>query len=162
MARGKTSRKIDVPSRVSPSHTTEWNGQGFEKIIRDLAWLPLRFPGHAEGRKGSVCLENKCVPICPLPLWVSVSSFGKKCKISFSWVLTGGSNGKESACNSGDLGLIPGWGRSLGAGNSNPLHYSCLENSVDTGAWQATVILIGPRSQADQTELRLGKVDTQT
>ena len=40
----------------------------------------------------------------------------------------GGSDGKESACNMGDLGLIPGWGRSPGRGNVNPLQYSCLEN----------------------------------
>ena len=47
--------------------------------------------------------------------------------------------GKESACNSGDPGLIPGLGRSPGEGNVNPLQYSCLENSMDRGAWQATV-----------------------
>ena len=50
-----------------------------------------------------------------------------------------GSDGKESACNVGDLGLIPGSGRSSGEGNVNPLHYSCLENPMDGGAWQATV-----------------------
>ena len=43
-------------------------------------------------------------------------------------LLPGGSGGKESACNSGDLGSIPGLGRSLGEGNGNPLQYSCLEN----------------------------------
>ena len=47
--------------------------------------------------------------------------------------------GKESACSAGDLGLIPGLGRSPGEGNSNPLRYSCLENPVDRDAWQATV-----------------------
>ena len=51
----------------------------------------------------------------------------------------GDSDGKESACNAGDLGLIPGSGRSLGEGNGNPLQYSCLENPMDRGAWQATV-----------------------
>ena len=54
-----------------------------------------------------------------------------------------GSDGKESACNSfslqGDLGLIPRLGRSPGEGNGNPLQYSCLENSMDGGTWQATV-----------------------
>ena len=49
------------------------------------------------------------------------------------------SNGKESACNVRDLGLIPGLGRSPGESNGNPLHYSCLENSMDRGAWEATV-----------------------
>ena len=47
--------------------------------------------------------------------------------------------GKESACNAGDLGLIPGSGRSPGEGNGNPLQYLCLENPIDRGAWQATV-----------------------
>ena len=46
-----------------------------------------------------------------------------------------GSAGKESACNAGDLGSIPGLGRSPGEGHSNPLQYSCLENPMDRGAW---------------------------
>ena len=50
----------------------------------------------------------------------------------------GGSDGKESTCNEGDLGSSPGLGRSPGDWNSYPLQY-CLENSVDRGAWQATV-----------------------
>ena len=51
----------------------------------------------------------------------------------------GDSDGKESACNTGDLGLITGLGRSPGEGNGNPLQHSCLENSMDRGAWWATV-----------------------
>ena len=51
----------------------------------------------------------------------------------------GGSDGKASVYNVGDLGSIPGSGRSPGEGNGNPLQYPCLENSVDRGAWQATV-----------------------
>ena len=47
--------------------------------------------------------------------------------------------GKESACNAGDPGSIPGLGRSPGEGNGNPLQYSCLENLMDRGAWWATV-----------------------
>ena len=50
-----------------------------------------------------------------------------------------GSDGKESACNAGDLGLIPESGRSLGEGNGSSLQYSCLENSMDRGALWATV-----------------------
>ena len=49
--------------------------------------------------------------------------------------LPGGSDGKESTCNAGKLGLIPGLGRSPGEGNGYPLQYSCLENSMDRGAW---------------------------
>ena len=51
----------------------------------------------------------------------------------------GGSDGKASACNVGDLGSIPGLGRSPGEGNGYPLQYSGLENSTDRGAWPATV-----------------------
>jgi len=48
----------------------------------------------------------------------------------------GDSDGKESACNAGDLGSIPGSGRSHGEGNVNPLQYSCQENPMDRNAWQ--------------------------
>ena len=51
----------------------------------------------------------------------------------------GGSDSKESACNAGDPGSIPGSGRSPGEGNSNPLQYSCLGNFMDRGAWRATI-----------------------
>ena len=51
----------------------------------------------------------------------------------------GGSEGKESACNVGDLCSIPGLGRSPGEGNGNPHQYSCLENPMDSRAWWATV-----------------------
>ena len=51
----------------------------------------------------------------------------------------GDSDGKASACSVGDLGLIPGSGRSPGEGNGNPLLYSCLENPMDREAWEATV-----------------------
>ena len=63
-----------------------------------------------------------------------------------NWALTlfalgflGGSDSKESTCKAGDMGLIPGLGRSPGEGNGNPLQYSCPENSMDRGAWRATV-----------------------
>ena len=51
----------------------------------------------------------------------------------------GGSEVKASACDAGDLGLIPGLGRSPGEGNGNPLQYSCLENPMERGTWWAIV-----------------------
>ena len=54
----------------------------------------------------------------------------------------GGSDGKVSACNVGDLGLIPGLGRSPRGGHGNPLQYSCLENSMDRETWQTSVHMI--------------------
>ena len=53
--------------------------------------------------------------------------------------LPGSSEGKESACNTGDLDSILGLGRSPGEGNDYPLQYFCLENPMDRGTWQATV-----------------------
>ena len=67
--------------------------------------------------------------ICVLPKWLS---------------------GKESACQAEDEGSIPGSGRSPREGNGNPLQYSCLENSTDRGAWQATVH--GDLKESDMTE----------
>ena len=77
-------------------------------------------------------------------------TFAQLVSVTFWWFLryfkpsTGmrlpcGSEGKASACSAGDLGSIPGSGRSPGEGNGNPLQYSCLENPMDRGAWRATV-----------------------
>ena len=51
-----------------------------------------------------------------------------------------GSSSKESSCNAGDTGLIPGSGRSPGEGNGNPFQYSCPENPMNRGTWRATVL----------------------
>ena len=48
-------------------------------------------------------------------------------------------SGKESACSEGEMGAIPGLGRSCGGGNGSPLQYSCLGNHMDREVWQATV-----------------------
>ena len=63
----------------------------------------------------------------------------------------GGSEGKASACNAGDQGLIHELGRSPGEGNGNPLQYSCLENPMDGGAWWATYSPWGC-TESDTTE----------
>ena len=67
----------------------------------------------------------------PFPLLTSLQAL---------WNFLGGSNDKVSACSAGDPGSIPGWGRSLGEGNGNPLQYSCLENPMDEepGGLQST------------------------
>jgi len=64
----------------------------------------------------------------------------------YNSLIPGGSDGKLSACNAGDPGLIPGSGRSSGEGNGNPLQYSCLENLMD-GAWSPW-----GRKESDTTE----------
>ena len=70
-------------------------------------------------------------------IWVQRPN--NKNQFSLNYGLCCSSNGKGSACNARDLGLIPGLGRSPGEGNGNPLQYSGLENPMDRGAWQAAV-----------------------
>ena len=70
-----------------------------------------------------------CLPSCrSLPLFEKISLY-----------FPGGSDSKVSAYNAGDLGSVPGSGRSPGEGNGKPLRYFCLENPMDGGAWEATV-----------------------
>ena len=72
---------------------------------------------------------TECLPILPRAVMSSWFWF-------LIWLLTpGGSDGKASACSAGDLGSVPGSGRSPGEGNDNPLQYSCLENPMDGGTW---------------------------
>ena len=64
--------------------------------------------------------------------------------------IPGGSDGKEYACSAGELSLIPESVRSPGEGNAYPLQYSCLENFMDRGAWQAAID--GGHKELDMTE----------
>ena len=67
------------------------------------------------------------------------------CDPTIEWGVPGGSDGKESTCNVGDPGLIPGLGRFPGGGHGSPLQYSCLENSMDC-------IVYGGLKESDMTE----------
>ena len=86
-----------------------------ESFERDFPGGPTVKPLHSQGRKSD-----------------SVPGQG-------SGGFLGGSDGKESACNVGDLGSTPGWGRSLGGRHGNPLQYPCLDNPMDRGVSWATV-----------------------
>ena len=70
---------------------------------------------------------------------------------TFSLGFPHGSDGRESACNAGDLGSIPELERSPGEGNGNPLQYSCLENPMDRGAWWATVHGVAKTGLSEKT-----------
>ena len=70
----------------------------------------------------------------------------------------GGSDGKESACNAGDLGSIPGSGRSPGEGNGNMLQYSCLQNSMDRGVWWSTVHAVAESDTTERLTLSLSEL----
>ena len=84
-------------------------------------------------------------------LWCGGSSLGAvPWGVHTTGAFPGGSDGKESACKPGDVGSIPGSGRPPGEGNGYPLQYSCLENPMDRGAWQAAVH--GVAKELDTTE----------
>ena len=78
--------------------------------------------------------------MCP-SLWLRALKwvFSNEDSYKDLWGFPGGSNGKESACNAEDPGLIAGLGRSPGVENGNSLQYTCLGNHTDRGAWWATV-----------------------
>ena len=91
----------------------------------------------------NVILKNKYLTTFPLPEKFqtgenifslrNISSIDTL-SVYINWGFPGGSDGKASACNVGDPGLIPGLGRSPGEGNGNPPQHSCLENPMDGGA----------------------------
>ena len=103
-------------------------------------WALLR---EQEGKIPFQMIRGQCflwIPLCSLKHTILCLLYVKG-HFTPTMVLQGfpsGSDSKESACNAGDPGLIPGSGRSPGEGNGYPLQYSCLENPMDRGAWWAT------------------------
>ena len=79
-----------------------------------------------------ICNDAAFFRLCTLRIFIIEN-------LCFNKGFPSGSDGKESSCNAGDLGLIPGLGKSPGEGNGNPLQYSCLENPMDRGASRATL-----------------------
>ena len=116
----------------------------FQRQYRDneCGWVPTNL--HLQKQKIGWTWPSGC---CLPALFHSVSLCSKlsvryHSAVRFYWELlgfAGGSDGKGTACNAGDLGSNPGLERSLGEGNGNPLQCSCLEDSMDGGAWWATV-----------------------
>ena len=102
-----------------------------------------RLPRWLSGEK-STCQAGDGGSIWAHTLWrVRATEPSHSCTgfytLQLELIFPGGSVSKESACDAGDLGLILGLGRSPGEGHDSPLQYSCLENSMNKGAWQATV-----------------------
>ena len=140
------------PQRLHPSFRVDPRGQGSGK--RRSLWA--EFPNSGlkaqagslpsdPGAAGPVlsnslsfcrCEGKSSVSCCPWDLRCPIE---KKLHFHKRYGFPGGSEVKASACNVGDLGSIPGLGRSPGEGNGNPLQYPCLENLMDRGAWWAAV-----------------------
>ena len=106
----------------------------FSSFWKDTA-LCAHLPRHALGGSEIWC------PSCHLPAGVPGHLVCASFSLSTKWEscgsqgFPGGSDSEESACNAGDLGSVPGSGRSPGEGNGNLLQYSCLGNPMDGGAW---------------------------
>ena len=122
-------------------------GKEYAQNSRDLGLIPVlgrspgegnRYPLQYSGLENSMnCIVHGVIKgRTPLSDFHFTSSYYH---CYFFCSVPGGSDGKESACNAGDVGSIPGLGRSPGGGNGNPVQYSCLGNLMDRGAWQATV-----------------------
>ena len=127
----KMSTQPLVPSWIPPAES-RLQPQPMIKLLLNghgFGWTP----GDGDGQRGLACCGS----------WGHKESDTTErlnwTELIYYLDFPGGSDGKESACNSGDLGPIPGLGRSPGEGNGNPYQYSCLENPMDREAWQATV-----------------------
>ena len=75
-----------------------------------------------------------------------------------TWDFPGGSDSKESACNAGDMSLIPGSGRSPGEGNGNPLQYSYLENSMDRGNFLEKIFIRKEKNFSESPSLTVTQI----
>ena len=118
---------VDVPQIVSCSPMEDHLGcYQFGAIMLEQVFVQVLYRFLSKYKSNVFNLWNKCVGVQVLDHTVVISA---------SLV----TQPAESACSAGDMGPIPGLGRSPGGGLGNPLQYSCLENPVDRGTWQATV-----------------------
>ena len=119
----------------------------FLEVLLTVKASVLREQGVLAANEASVFLSGIKVKNHKTIRWASPAGFSRASPAGFSSIyplttlksLSCSSNGKKSACDAGDQSLIPGSGRSSGEGDGNSLQYSCLENSMDRGTWQATV-----------------------
>ena len=109
-----------------------------EKRVRSLGWEDSLGGGNGNSLQYS-CLGNPMDRGAWRITVYGLARVGHDLASRLLLPLSVGLDGKESACNVGDPGSIPGWGRSSGEGNGNPFQDSCLENPVDREAWWATV-----------------------
>ena len=113
---------------------------GFDPLVRKIPWrrkwqpTPVFLPGESHGQRSLVDYSPRVTNS-----QTRLSNFTHFTYENLGNSILRGSDGKEIVCNAGDLGSIPGSGRSPGEGNGKPLQYSCLQNPMDRGAWWTTV-----------------------
>ena len=115
------------PAYLTYMQSTSWEAQGWKKQIELLVKIL-----YCKFSWDILIFIQYLLVVSDMKLSIKYTAINRR-------GFTGGSDGKESACNAGDLGLIPGLGRSPGEENGNPLQYSWLENFMDRGTWQATI-----------------------
>ena len=113
-----------------PQHQSPNEGSGFISMSVDATVCTVSKPMCTHSQQPIAGYRQR-LPADPLNLLIT--------KGLHPWGFRGGSDGKEGACNAGDVGSIPGSGRSPGEGKGYSLQYSCLENPMDRGAWRAVV-----------------------
>jgi len=111
----------------------------FLEVLLTVKASVLREQGVLAANEASVFLSGIKVKNHKTIRWAFPAGFSSICPLTTLKSLSCSSNGKKSACDAGDQSLIPGSGKSSGKRDGNPLQYSCLENSMDRGTWQATV-----------------------
>ena len=111
------------------------------KIPWRRKWQPtlVFLPGKSHGQRSLTGYSLQGRKELDTTVWLNNNNSVSKIIAFNIQAFPGGSDGKESACNAGGLGSIPGSGRSPGEGNGNPLQCSCLENPMDRRAWWAAV-----------------------
>ena len=131
-----------IPGTEEPSGLPSMGSQSRTR----LKWLSSSSPYINTTLSWSLLLSSKFwnLKVCVLLFYF----FFLKIALAI-WSFPDGSKGKESACNAGDRGLIPGSERSPGGGNGNPLQYSCLENPMDRGGWR---VLVQRVTESDTTK----------
>ena len=126
---------------------------GFDPWVRKISWrrkwqpTPVFLPEESHGQRNLVgcspwgCKESDTTEQLSMHAWALYQNWQIYLWSTTGYILgfPGGSDGKESTCNAGLQGSVPGLGRAPGEGNGNPLQYSSLENPMDRGAWQAIV-----------------------
>ena len=128
-------QKGDCPGQVWSNQVSPWKWtfiqlslHGGPRWLDSLICLVRRYP------------ENLAVVYQTQPCELGNNLGCLRCWVYRNLLHGHSSDGKESACNVGDPGSIPGLGRSSGEGDGYPLQYSCLENPKDRGAWWATTV----------------------